>query len=129
MPKRHRVLLGKWGEDSACRELERQGYAILERRHRTRFGEIDIIAHDRGVLVFVEVKARRTTSHGTPAEALTWQKQRRLLRLALMYMAQKRLTNVPCRFDVVTVFLPGGATSPRVDVLKAAFDHNAAPNW
>jgi putative endonuclease len=129
MPTTGRVQLGKWGEDSACRALARQGYAILERRHRTRFGEIDIIANDRGVLVFIEVKARRTSTHGTAADALTGHKQRRLLRLALMYLASRRLAHVPCRFDVVTVSLPAGAKHPRVDILKDAFGHNATPNW
>ena len=53
-----RQELGKSGENLACAELERRGYAILERRYRTRFGEIDIIASDHGTIVFVEVKAR-----------------------------------------------------------------------
>jgi putative endonuclease len=121
MPARTRGELGKHGEECACRELERRGYAILERRHRTRFGEIDIIATDRGVLVFVEVKARRTTTYGPPAEAVTWQKQRRLVGLAQMYLATSRLTNVPCRFDVVSVWFRRGSEKPQVEVLKGAF--------
>jgi len=121
MPARTRGQLGHHGEECACHELARRGYAILERRHRTRFGEIDIIATDRGVLVFVEVKTRRTTTHGQPAEAVTWHKQRRLVQLAQMYLATRRLANVPCRFDVVSVWFLRGSEKPRVEVLKGAF--------
>jgi putative endonuclease len=121
MAGRARVELGKWGEDCACRELQRRGYAILARRHRTRFGEIDIIARHRGVLVFVEVKARRSTSHGAPAEALTWHKQRKLLQLAAAYLAETRVRDQPCRFDVVSVSITPGGAGPRVDVLQNAF--------
>jgi putative endonuclease len=129
MPTNPRVQLGKLGEDCACRELGRRGYVILERRYRTRFGEIDIVATDGGVLVFVEVKARRGTAFGVPAEAVTWHKQRRLLQLAAAYLAAKRLAEVPCRFDVVSVSWPSGATTPRVELLKRAFDRSAAGSW
>ncbi len=129
MPTNARIRLGIWGEDCACRELRRRGYAILERRYRTRLGEIDIIASDEGVLVFVEVKARRSTTHGTPADALTAHKQRKLLTLAAFYLASRRLTDVPCRFDVVTVWASANGAAPRVDVLRAAFDYSAGRNW
>jgi putative endonuclease len=119
--------LGKWGEDYAARELARRGYAILERRHRTRFGEIDIIARDRGVLVFIEVKARRSLTKGSPADALTWHKRRRLSRLAAAYLAHQCEPNVPCRFDVVSVYLPRDAAEPRLEILKAAFDLTESP--
>ena len=65
---RYRVVLGKTGEDLACRELERRGYAIVARRYRCRGGELDIIARDGRTTVFVEVKARRDLVFG---EALT----------------------------------------------------------
>jgi putative endonuclease len=122
MPTSVRVQLGKWGEDCACRELRRRGYEILERRYRTRVGEIDIVASDRGVLVFVEVKARRSTAFGRPVEAVTGQKQRKLLQLAACYIATNRLHERPCRFDVVSVSLPPGATEPRIEILQGAFD-------
>ncbi|MBU22732.1 MAG: hypothetical protein CL476_06460 [Acidobacteria bacterium] len=60
-----RQQLGRQGETLACRALRRLGYAILDRRYRTRFGELDIVARDRATLVFVEVKARAVESHGT----------------------------------------------------------------
>jgi putative endonuclease len=116
-----RIALGKSGESYACRELERRGYAILERRFRTRYGELDIVARDGETLVFVEVKARRTTRYGTPVEAVTPFKQRRILRMAAEYVLMKGVCNFSCRFDVVSVLF-GTGLRPKVEVLKAAFD-------
>jgi putative endonuclease len=125
MPRPSRAEFGKWAEDHACRTLERHGYAIRERRHRTRFGEIDIIATDRGVLVFVEVKARRSATCGSPAEAVTAAKRRRLLQLAERYLQRHQLTNTPCRFDVVSVYCPGPGEPPRVEHVQSAFDSSS----
>ena len=87
----------------ACDELVRRGYAILATRHRTRFGEIDIIAtHDRTV-AFVEVKARRTTRRGSAAEAIPSRKRRRIAAIALDYLAWTGQLHARCRFDVVAI--------------------------
>src|SRR5947209_19564754 len=94
-----RVVLGKTGEDLACGELQRRGYAILARRWRQRTGEIDIVARDGATLVFVEVKAREGHAFGEAAEAVTAWKRRRLTRLALEYLARERIPDGPCRFD------------------------------
>jgi len=117
---RARVALGKTGEDLACRELERRGYAIVARRYRRRGGELDIIARDGPTLVFVEVKARETHDFGEAAESVTWFKRRRMVQLALDYIARHRLTNDPCRFDVVSIHLDAGR--PVVEVYQNAFD-------
>ena len=117
---RARVIFGKTGEDLACRELERRGYAIVARRYRRRGGELDIIARDGKTLVFVEVKARETHDFGDAAESVTWIKRRRMVQLAVDYMARRRLTNDPCRFDVVSVHLDAGR--PVVEVYQNAFD-------
>src|SRR6267142_818976 len=103
-----RQALGKSGEDLGCAELERRGYAILERRYRTRFGEIDIIASDRGTTVFVEVKARMGEEFGGAAAAITAWKQRRVTRMALDYLSKHNLHDCPCRFDVVTIDFDSG---------------------
>lgn len=115
-----RQSLGKTGEDLACAELERRGYAILARRHRSRFGEIDIIASSRGDIVFVEVKARAGDEFGGSAAAVTAWKQRRIAQMAVDYLSKHRLHDRPCRFDVVTVDLSNG--SPKVVVYERAFD-------
>jgi len=120
---RDRVILGQTGEDLACRELERRGYAIVARRHRRRGGEVDIIARDGPTLVFVEVKAREDRTFGDAAEAVTARKRRRIVRLAIDYVMRHRLNNVPCRFDVVSIHLEAG--EPAIDVYQNAFDAGA----
>jgi len=115
-----RQNLGKYGEDLACAELERLGYAILDRRYRTRFGEIDIVASHQGTTVFVEVKTRVGEPFGTAAEALTGWKQRRLTQMAVDYLARHRLHDRPCRFDVVAIDLTDDG--PRIQVYAHAFD-------
>jgi len=74
-----RQTLGLHGEDLACAELRRRGYAILERRYRTRHGEIDIVAREGEVVVFVEVKTRAGDRFGDGAAAVTGWKQRRIV--------------------------------------------------
>ena len=115
-----RQALGISGEDLACAELQRRGYAIVERRYRTRFGEIDIIAKDGLTLVFVEVKARKTQEFGGAAAAMTGWKQRRIARMALDYLARQHLHDCPCRFDVVAIDFD--ESEPRVIVYPNAFD-------
>jgi putative endonuclease len=114
-----RQQLGRIGEELAVAELERRGYAILERRYRTRCGEIDVIADDGGVLVFVEVKARAAAEFGTAAEAVTRQKQRKLARMATDYLARAEIRNRPCRFDVVAI--DDCDVNPRVVLYRSAF--------
>jgi putative endonuclease len=115
-----RQNLGKHGEDLACAELERRGYAILDRRYRTKFGEIDIVASHQGVTVFVEVKTRVGERFGGGADALTTWKQRRLTQMAVDYLARHRLHDRPCRFDVVAIEMDGGR--PRIQIYAHAFD-------
>src|SRR5580693_1745621 len=93
------TALGKTGEDLACRELERRGYAIVARRYRRRAGELDIVARDGSTLVFVEVKARSGRAFGAGAEAVTLLKRRRIARVAMEYMTRNHLADCPCRFD------------------------------
>jgi putative endonuclease len=112
---------GKQGEELAARELERRGYAIVATRFRTRCGEIDIVARDGDVLVFVEVKTRADDACGTAAEAVTRRKQRKVTRMAAAYLAAHETRECACRFDVVTVEMRKGAR-PEVTVYQAAFD-------
>jgi putative endonuclease len=122
----HQVTLGKSGENYACRELERLGYAILDRRYRTRVGEIDVVARDGETLVFIEVKARRSGSgrFGPPAEAVGPQKRDKLMQMAKSYIFAKYLGNARCRFDVVSVTFGAGERLPKIEVFKGAFDAN-----
>ena len=116
-----RQAFGMSGEDLAAAELARRGYAILERRYRTRFGEIDIIARDGPALVFVEVKARATRAFGGAAAAVTPIKQRRVRQMAVDYLARRRLAGSPCRFDVVAIDFDTG--EPVITVYPNAFGY------
>ena len=108
------------GENLACAELQRLGYAILAVRYRTRFGEIDIVARHEGFTVFVEVKTRIGEDFGGGVEAVTVQKQRRISQMAIDYIARRNEYDTPCRFDVVTIDVGDGP--PRVEVYPHAFD-------
>jgi putative endonuclease len=118
-----RQWLGERGESMACEELEKCGYAILERRYRTRFGEIDVIADDGGTVVFVEVKTKTDCTFSDPVESVTKQKQRRLVSMAQQYVAYHGLDHTPCRFDVVAV--DASVTPSRITIYKDAF----RPGW
>ena len=118
-----RQKLGKTGEDLACRELELRGYAIVARRYRRRGGELDIIARDGATLVFIEVKTRDGRAFGDAAEAVTPFKRRRIAQLALDYMTRHRLSDCPCRFDVVSIHFDSG--KPVLEVFRGAFDATA----
>lgn len=118
-----RQQVGLHGEALACAELEARGYAIVERRYRSRFGEIDIVANDAGTIVFVEVKTKTNGSFGDPVEEVTAQKQRQLVAMGQAYAAYCCPPDTPCRFDVVGVDLSGAA--PAITVYQDAF----RPGW
>ena len=115
-----RQSFGKSGEDLACQELQRRGYAILARGYRSRFGEIDIIAKHDDTIVFIEVKARDGDEFGGGAAAVTPWKQRRISQMAVEYLSRNKLHDKPCRFDVVTVDIKDGV--PEIVVYTNAFD-------
>lgn len=118
--RRSTTEIGRAGEDAAAAFLLEQGYRILARNLRYRFGEIDIVAEESGVLVFVEVKTRRGESFGTPAEAVTYRKQLQLSRLAGLYLAESGRASHLARFDVVTV-QPAPLGGWRCELLANAF--------
>jgi putative endonuclease len=115
-----RQTLGKLGEDLACQELERRGYAILARRYRRRGGELDIVARDGQTIVFVEVKTREGCEFGAGAESVTSFKRRRMASVALDYMARHQMIERSCRFDVVSIDMDG--QQPRIELYQNAFD-------
>jgi putative endonuclease len=117
----NRRTLGQAAEAEAARALERAGLAVVERNVRFPEGEIDLVCRDAEVVVFVEVKCRRAGWDNAPAAAVSWQKQRRLTRLAQHYLKWRRLDGVRCRFDVVSVTVD---TRGALDVrhVRSAFD-------
>ncbi len=116
-----RHALGARGEEAAAKALRRAGYKIRERNYHTRWGEVDIVAEQRGVLAFVEVKTRADDRFGDPAQAVTPRKQARLHRAAQRYLTEHRLHDRLCRFDVVAVLWPPDARKPQVTILADAF--------
>jgi putative endonuclease len=120
MPDAPHISLGILGESLARRALEREGYAIVAIRYRTPVGEIDIVARDGVCLVFVEVKTRRNHERGTPAEAVTSRKQRKVIAMATDYLARVKTDAAACRFDVVAVTTGDG--EPVIEIIRNAFD-------
>lgn len=106
---------GDRGEDRAVDELIRLGYEIVERNYRCKLGEIDIVARDGETLVFVEVRTRADSSHGDALETVSRAKQRRIGRVAQMYLVQREPVFETCRFDVV------GITGDELTVVQDAF--------
>jgi putative endonuclease len=109
VPADPRARFGREGEARAEAALRDAGLRILARRFRTRRGEVDLVAEDGDVMVFAEVKARRTDQYGSPGESVNWRKRRRIAGTALAYLARHALLDRVCRFDVVEILEgPGG---------------------
>ena len=99
--------LGQRGESAAVVYLQRIGFTVLETNWRTRAGEIDIVASDGECLVLIEVKTRRTISKGSPEDAVSPAKQRKLGKLAAAYVQRMEREPAEIRFDVVTIHVLG----------------------
>lgn len=110
---------GKKSERLAAEFLKRTGYRILETNYRSKLGEIDIIAREKGTIVFVEVKARNTSRFGSPKGAITPAKQRKISMVALDYLKRSGQTEVSARFDVVAIDTASGKID--IEVVKNAF--------
>ncbi|MBN1675574.1 MAG: YraN family protein [Kiritimatiellae bacterium] len=114
--------VGEWGEQQAERELKRKGYRILGRRVRVGDrDELDIVARDGDVLVFVEVKTRKSETYGRPIRAVDRKKRRALSRAAVRYLRRLKFPPVDFRFDVVEVVGRVGQSNPFVRHVERAF--------
>jgi putative endonuclease len=116
-----RKELGRISEDHAARFLASKGYRIKERNYRTSRGEIDIIAEQRDVLVFVEVKARSSDEHGRPLESVTSPKQRTIAAVAARYLSTREKRERLTRFDIVEVHITPAGRVMKVEVVEGAF--------
>ena len=94
---------GAIGEDLAVDYLEKKGYRILQRNYRFEHGEIDIVAEGGNVLVFVEVKARRSKEYGEPEDAITPRKRVKIRATADSYLFENTIDDKECRFDVIAI--------------------------
>ncbi|MBI2595602.1 YraN family protein [Candidatus Daviesbacteria bacterium] len=109
---------GKKGEELACNYLKKSGYKILSRNFLIRGGEIDIIARDGDILVFVEVKARYSHEYGLPKESITPWKIKALKKSALFYIQKINWGNNPYRFDLVGIDYAFSKDSPDIELIK-----------
>ena len=116
-----RRSVGDEGEARAEAYLRGRGFRILGRNVRSPLGELDLVADDHGVLVFVEVKRRRTGAFGGAIEAVNARKRAKLVQLAAQYLAQHGIRNRACRFDVVVIQDHSGS-SEALQHITNAFD-------
>ncbi len=114
------------GEDLAKKFLKRNGYKILKRNYASRNGEIDIVAYERGVIAFVEVKTRLSESFGPPELAITNKKRRKIIRTALNYLTLNKIEEMDYRFDVVGILFKKDTVNPNFELLKNAFTADGA---
>ena len=116
-----RRSFGQEGESAAEQYLRHKGYRIVARNLRSSVGELDLVAEDGQVLVFVEVKARRTGAFGGAIHAVHQRKQKKLIQLAALYLARHHIKDRLCRFDVV--LLQGVGTLPtQIEHIQNAFE-------
>lgn len=113
--------LGNRGEDLACSFIKKQGYRLVTRNFRKKCGEIDIIAYENDVLVFMEVKTRSDNSKGSPLAAVTKQKQQQIIKTATYYLAENDSFDVSCRFDVLGITVTNNKP-PLFELIQGAFD-------
>lgn len=114
------LYLGKKGEETAVGLLKDNGYKILLRNYKTKLGEIDIIASDKGIICFIEVKTRQSDKFGLPSEAISASKQRQISKVALAFLKERKLLDKKARFDVVSILY--SQAPPRLDLIKNAFE-------
>ncbi len=122
-----RKRTGDAGEEIARQFLEGKGFLTIERNWRYGRGEIDIIAKDGDVLVFIEVKTQKRDSFGDPEDWITRRKQGQIARTAMGYLTENGIETTECRFDVVTVDQRGEKTA--VNHIEDAFWADARASW
>ena len=115
---------GDAGERIAASYLKKKGYRILERNYRTIFGEIDIVARFKGIIVFVEVKTRTSSSLGPPYLAVTTAKQRHIIKNAVFYLRCRKLMQAPWRIDIVSVKLNYEYKLESIELIENAVEDN-----
>lgn len=114
------ISFGRRGEDIAADFLKKNNYKVLKKNYRTKLGEIDIVAENRGTICFIEVKSRHSEKFGSPQEAVFRHKQRQISKAALCYLKENRLLDRRARFDVLSITYEDN--NPRIGLIKNAFE-------
>ena len=112
-------IRGAKGEIAAQNYLKENGYSIIETNFKCHFGEVDIIASKDDELTFVEVKTRGQEVFGTPAESITYHKQKHIYKVAEYYIYKNKILNMPISLDAVEVYLFDDAAS-KIEHIKNA---------
>ena len=115
-------LLGRWGEAQAAEYLKRKGYQLLAMGYRTRYGELDIVAKQKELIVFAEVKLRRNAAFASARDHVTAAKREKLRITAGMWLSRENC-ELPCRFDVIEIYAPQGVETenPTINHIEDAF--------
>jgi putative endonuclease len=116
-----RINIGKQGEIWAKEYLQQHQYVIVEKNFRCKFGEIDLIAKDRHMIVFVEVRTKTSTAYGPAYNSVTSSKQKQVKRVALFYISKHNLVTTQFRFDVIGIILDPQTGQHHVDHIQNAF--------
>lgn len=122
MSEKNKRDIGKEGEEAATNYLKVKGFEIIERNfHFSNIGEIDIVAKDQNQTIFIEVKSRLTLEFGEPEYAITPKKIKQIKKMAELYLYDRGIEEIDCRFDVIAVVL-GDGKNPQIKHYVNAFD-------
>ena len=113
--------IGSYTENIAATYLLNNGYSILDRNYRNKFGEIDIICQKDNIIIFVEIKSRYTNSFGSPLESVSCHKQKKIILLSKFYILYKKLSDFNIRYDVIEIYLNHLNNTYEVNHLEDAF--------
>ncbi len=113
--------IGAYGENIAMEYLLNKGYKLISKNFRSQFGEIDIIAKEKDLICFIEVKSRYNTNFGFPAQAISKNKQKRIKKTSLLFINKEKLFNLNIRYDVIEILLNYNDDSYIINHLENAF--------
>lgn len=119
--KNFNKLIGNYGENLASKYLIENNYKILENNFRNFLGEIDIISIKDSILVITEVKSRYNINYGFPQEAVTYSKQKSIIKVAVSYITLKKFNNLNVRFDVIEVLFNKDNSLYKINHIEDAF--------
>lgn len=117
----HNRQFGSYAEGLVIKFLQEQGYKILQKNYRCKFGEIDIIAKHQEFLVFIEVKARTSCKFGLPQDSINYHKQQKIRNVSQVYLSVHNLHQKPIRYDVVALLFNKQYELEKIEVIKNAF--------
>ena len=119
---RQKKELGRKGENIALKFLLEKGYQLVAKNYNChKFGELDLVMRDGKYLVFVEVRTKKNTIHGTPIESIDYLKRRQIEKMANLYMTKEKVPeDTFCRFDVIGIIAPDNG-EPKIEHIQDAF--------